>query len=77
MNIGHSEPVELMTFIETIEKILGAKAKLNMLPMQDGDVYTTYADTDKLNELVGFRPATSIEEGLTRFVEWYKDYYGR
>jgi UDP-glucuronate 4-epimerase len=74
-NIGNNNPVELMTFIETIEKCLGKKAKKNLLPIQAGDVPATYADVDDLINDVGFKPATSIKEGISRFVEWYRDYY--
>ena len=73
-NIGNNNPVELMSFIETIEKCLGKKAKKNLLPLQAGDVPATYADVDDLMNDVGFKPATPIEVGIRRFVEWYKDY---
>jgi UDP-glucuronate 4-epimerase len=76
-NIGNNNPVELMTFIETIEKRLGKKAKKNFLPLQAGDVPSTYADVDDLVNDVGFKPATPIEEGIRRFVEWYREYYHR
>ena len=74
-NIGNNNPVELMEFIETLEGCLGKKAKRNMLPIQAGDVPATYADVDDLTKAVGFRPATTIEEGIKRFVEWYRGYY--
>jgi UDP-glucuronate 4-epimerase len=74
-NIGNNNPVELMTFIETIEKCLGKKAKKKLLPLQAGDVPATYADVDDLMNDVGFKPATPIEEGVRRFVDWYMDYY--
>jgi UDP-glucuronate 4-epimerase len=74
-NIGNNNPVELMTFIETIEKCLGKKAKKKLLPLQAGDVPATYADVDDLMNDVGFKPATPIEEGVERFVEWYQKYY--
>jgi len=74
-NIGNNNPVELMTFIETIEKCLGKKAKKKLLPLQAGDVPATYADVDDLMNDVGFKPATPIEEGVGRFVEWYQNYY--
>jgi UDP-glucuronate 4-epimerase len=74
-NIGNNNPVELMTFIETIEKCLGKKAKKKLLPLQAGDVPATYADVDDLMNDVGFKPATPIEEGIRRFVDWYMDYY--
>ena len=75
-NIGNNEPVELMRFIEVIEDCLGKKAEKNFLPMQDGDVPATFADVDDLRRDVGYAPKTSIETGIARFVEWYKDYYG-
>jgi UDP-glucuronate 4-epimerase len=75
-NIGNHEPVELMTFIGTIEKALGKQAVKNMLPMQAGDVEATYADIDSLAAAVGFSPKTPLEEGIGKFVAWYKGYYG-
>jgi UDP-glucuronate 4-epimerase len=75
-NIGNNNPVELLTFIEVIEDCLGRKAVKNFLPMQPGDVPATYADVDDLMRDVGFRPSTPLEEGLKKFVEWYKGYYG-
>jgi UDP-glucuronate 4-epimerase len=74
-NIGNNQPVELMRFIGAIEKSLGREAKKNYLPMQAGDVPATFADVDDLTEAVGFRPATPIEEGIERFVAWYREYY--
>jgi UDP-glucuronate 4-epimerase len=74
-NIGNNQPVELMHFIETLENCLGIKAKKNLLPMQAGDVSVTYADVDSLVEDVGFKPNTSIEVGIERFVQWYRSYY--
>lgn len=74
-NIGHNQPVALMHFIEVLEKNLGKKATLNLLPLQAGDVPATYADVDDLMHDVGYKPATSIETGIARFVEWYKTYY--
>ncbi len=74
-NIGNNQPVELLRFIEIIEQALGRKAEKNLLPLQPGDVPATYADVDDLMADVGFRPATSIEDGIGRFIEWYKDYY--
>ena len=76
-NIGNNEPVELMYMIETIESCLGVKALKNMMPMQPGDVPETHADIDDLERDTGFRPSTSIEDGVSRFVEWYREYYGR
>ena len=75
-NIGNNQPVELMKYITTLEDCLGKKADMNLLPMQDGDVLATYADTEALATDVGFKPGTSVESGIARFVEWYKDYYG-
>ena len=75
-NIGNNSPVELLRFIEVLEKELGKEARKNLLPMQPGDVPATYADVDDLMRDVGFRPATSIEEGIGKFVAWYREYYG-
>ena len=74
-NIGNHQPVELMQFIETLENCLGIKAKKNLLPIQPGDVPSTYADVDALVEDLGFQPNTSIEVGIERFVKWYRSYY--
>lgn len=74
-NIGNNQPVELMDFIACIEKATGREAKKNFLPMQPGDVPTTYADVDALAADVGFRPHTPIEEGVRRLVAWYRDFY--
>ncbi len=74
-NIGNNAPVPLMRFIETIEEALGQEAEKNFLPMQPGDVRATYADVQSLMDDVGFKPSTSIEEGVGRFVDWYKEYY--
>jgi len=76
-NIGNHEPVELMAFIETIEEAVGRKAEKNMLPMQDGDVVATYADTEDLRQAVGFAPRTPLKEGVAKFVTWYQAYYGQ
>jgi UDP-glucuronate 4-epimerase len=76
-NIGNNQPVDLMTYIGTIEKALGRKAIKNMLPMQPGDVEATAADIDSLDADIGFRPSTPLEAGVARFVEWYLGYYGR
>ena len=75
-NIGNNQPVELMDFIACIERATGREAKKNFLPMQPGDVPTTYADVDALAADVGFRPHTPIEEGVRRLVTWYRDFYG-
>jgi UDP-glucuronate 4-epimerase len=74
-NIGNNQPVELMHMIRTLEQALGMEAKKNFLPMQDGDVPATFADVDDLMRDVGFRPGTSIETGIQRFVDWYRDYH--
>jgi UDP-glucuronate 4-epimerase len=74
-NIGNHNPVPLMDFIGCIEDALGMKAEKNLLPLQDGDVPATYADVDALKDWVGFAPATSIQQGIGRFVAWYRDYY--
>ena len=74
-NIGNNNPVELLDFIETLEKYLGKKADKNMLPIQLGDVPATCADVDDLINDVGFKPVTTIEDGIKSFVEWYQSYY--
>jgi len=74
-NIGNSNPVTLLAYIEALEKALGIAAKKNMLPMQPGDVLETSADTQPLYEVTGFKPQTSVEEGVARFVSWYRSFY--
>ncbi len=74
-NIGNNQPVELLTFIQVLEKALGKEAKKEFLPMQDGDVEATFADVGDLMREVDFKPSTSIETGLNKFVDWYKEYY--
>ena len=74
-NIGNNQPVELIEFINTLEKALGVKAKMEFLDMQPGDVEATYADVDDLVGVVGFKPATSLAVGIERFVNWYAAYY--
>ena len=74
-NIGNNQPVTLRRFITAIEDACGKKAQENLLPMQAGDVPITYADIDELVEDIGFKPETSIEEGIKQFVDWYKQYY--
>ncbi|MGC9456070.1 MAG: NAD-dependent epimerase [Halothiobacillaceae bacterium] len=74
-NIGNSQPVALLRYIEVIESALGCKAIKNLLPMQPGDVPDTFADVEDLKRDVGYQPATPVEEGVTRFVKWYRDYY--
>jgi len=75
-NIGNHSPVQLMDFIAALESALGRKAEKRMLPMQPGDVHSTYADVEDLVRDVGFSPDTTIETGIARFIDWYRDYYG-
>ena len=75
-NIGNHAPVELMTYITTLESALGKTAQKNFLPLQDGDVPATSADTAALHAATGFAPATSVASGIARFVDWYRGYYG-
>lgn len=75
-NIGNNNPVELMDYIGAIESALGMTAEKNMLPLQPGDVPATYADVDDLIADVGFKPQTSVQDGIARFVDWYRDYFG-
>lgn len=74
-NIGNNQPVELMKFIESIEKHIGKKADKNFMEIQQGDVPATYADVDDLMNDVGFKPNTSIDDGIGKFIKWYKDFY--
>lgn len=74
-NIGSNRPVELLRYIEVLEDCLGRKAEKNLLPLQPGDVPDTYADVDALVQDVGYRPSTPVEEGVKRFVDWYRDFY--
>lgn len=74
-NIGNSKPVELMSFVETIEEELGKKAKINLLPIQPGDVPATYADVTDLIENLNYQPQTSVREGIKNFINWYKEFY--
>lgn len=74
-NVGNSQPVELITVIEILEARLGKKARMNFLPLQPGDMLATHAEVSDLVRDIGFVPHTSIEEGIGRFVEWYRDYY--
>ena len=73
-NIGCGSPMQLMDFISTLEQALGHKAQMNMLPMQKGDVYTTYADTTKLERDFGYRPQVTLADGIARFAEWYTNF---
>ncbi|MDZ4153824.1 MAG: capsular biosynthesis protein CpsI, partial [Methylicorpusculum sp.] len=74
-NIGNQSPVELMDYIEVLEKRLGKTAEKELLPLQPGDVPDTYADVEALVQDVGYKPSTPIEVGIERFVNWYRDYY--
>jgi len=74
-NIGNGNPVKLMDFIETIEKAIGKKAEKQMYPMQDGDVYKTFADVTSLTEQYNYEPNTGLKEGIGEFIKWYKEYY--
>jgi UDP-glucuronate 4-epimerase len=74
-NIGNNQPVQLLEFVATLERCLGRKAEIQLLPMQPGDVPSTMADVTELANAIGFRPRTTVEQGITAFVEWYKDYY--
>ena len=74
-NIGNHRAVELGAFVATLERLLGRKARSTLLPMQPGDVPATFASIDRLREAIGFAPATSLDDGLARFVAWYRDYY--
>jgi UDP-glucuronate 4-epimerase len=73
-NIGNHQPVELMAYIEALEQALGKTAMKNFLPLQDGDVPATYADTSELNRVTDFSPATPVTDGVRRFVDWYRSY---
>ncbi|HEY0141508.1 MAG TPA: NAD-dependent epimerase [Thermoanaerobaculia bacterium] len=75
-NIGNSRPVPLLDYISVLERCLGKKAQLDLLPMQPGDVPATQADVSELEEAVGFRPRITVDEGVAKFVDWYLDYYG-
>jgi UDP-glucuronate 4-epimerase len=75
-NIGNSEPVELDHFISVLERLIGKQAIRNDLPLQPGDVLSTSADTSDLEAEINYRPRTSIEDGLAKFVSWYRKYYG-
>ncbi len=75
VNIGNSKPIELMQFIRTIEKFVGKKAKLNMMPLQAGDITATYADNKLLEKLTGYTPKTTVDIGIKKFVDWYRNYY--
>ncbi len=74
-NLGNSRPVQLMEYIQALENNLGKKAKINFLPLQQGDVPDTYANVEKLKQKVNFKPSTTVVEGVSKFVKWYKNYY--
>ena len=74
-NIGNNKPVQLMDYIDALEKALGKKAKINFLPLQPGDVPDTYASTDNLKKKFNYQPSTSVIDGISQFVKWYKNYY--
>jgi UDP-glucuronate 4-epimerase len=74
-NIGNSQPVQLMAFVEAIEAALGVTAEKNFLPLQDGDVPGTHADVSALTAWTGVSPSTPVREGVQRFVDWYRAYY--
>ena len=74
-NIGNSSPVELMDYITALEEALGVEAQKNMLPLQPGDVLETSADTDALYKVIGFKPQTSVKDGVKNFVDWYRNFY--
>ncbi len=74
-NIGNHQPVPLLAFIEILERVLEKPALKQFLPMQPGDVVSTYADVEDLRQAVGFAPNTPLETGLRRFAQWYRDYY--
>ena len=74
-NIGNHSPTDLLEMIAILERSLGKKAVMNMLPMQAGDILSTFADVEHLSNDVGFEPATSLEVGLTNFVRWYREYH--
>lgn len=76
-NIGNNDPVGLMEYVEAIELALGKEAKKNFMGMQPGDVKATYADVETLYSYIGFKPATSVKEGVANFVNWYKEYYSK
>ena len=75
-NIGNNSPVKLLEYVDALEEALGVEAKRELLPLQPGDVPSTYADASELERAVGYKPATPVKEGVRRFVEWYREYYG-
>jgi UDP-glucuronate 4-epimerase len=77
LNLGGGRRVELMRYIEVLEARLGRKARLNLMPMQAGDVARTEADVEETRATLEYAPSTPVEVGVSRFVDWYLDYYGR
>lgn len=75
INIGNSKPIKLLKFVDAIEKSIGMSAVKNLMPMQAGDVLSTWADTSLLEELTNYKPSTSVPEGVEKFVSWYRSYY--
>ena len=75
-NIGNNSPVKLTEYVDALEEALGVEARRELLPLQPGDVPSTYADASELERAVGYRPATPVKEGVARFVAWYREYYG-
>ena len=75
LNIGNSKPIQLMEYVSAIEESLGIKAKINFMKMQPGDVEKTEANTDLLENLINFKPSTSVRVGIEKFVKWYRIYY--
>ena len=74
-NIGNNKPVKLMDYIDALEKALQKKAKINFLPLQPGDVQDTFANVDNLKKKFNYKPSTSVVEGVSNFIKWYKNYY--
>ena len=75
VNIGNSNPINLLDFIRELENILGKEAKKNFLNIQDGDIQNTHSNIDLLKALTGFEPKTNLHEGISQFVKWYRSYY--
>jgi UDP-glucuronate 4-epimerase len=77
VNIGNSDKVRLLDFVEVIEDVLGKKAIRNYMPLQMGDVPATWADAGLLQRLTGYKPQTNLRDGMVKFVAWYREYYGK
>ena len=75
-NLGHNRPVETLLFVRMLEELLGKKARVELLPPQPGDMFETCADLTNIQDAIQFAPKVSLEEGLRRFVEWFRGYYG-